>query len=356
MKLLYATSMSYPSMLGSRIQTLETARALHQKLGADFAFGVAAYEGEDPRVPLVCMGGGASPFLALRYLLHIRRDGYTHVLLREERLLFFLALYARLLSLPIRFYLEVHSIYPDVFLKRALRSATGIIAIAHGLREDLVKEFDIDPASITVVPDAVDLAAWQRAGTKEEARKALSLPQEAMIALYAGRIDGWKGIDTLLASAPYLPETFQIVIIGGKPHEVAHLADRHPKVRFLGARPYEELPRNLAAADVVVLPNTARETISARHTSPLKLFAYMASERPIVSSDLPSVREIVDEKSATLVAPDDPKALAEGIRAAVSDPEGALTKVARARALVEGHTWEDRADRLIAFIDRSQSV
>ncbi|HYF28799.1 MAG TPA: glycosyltransferase family 4 protein [Candidatus Paceibacterota bacterium] len=347
MKLLYATSMTYPSALANRVQTLETARALAARLGSDFTLGVSA---GNPNMPVKVMGSAPSPLLALRYLSLIRREGYTHVLLREERLLFFLALYAKTLGIPARFYLEAHSIYRDLLLAPALRSATGIIAITNGLREDLIKEFGIPSAKVAVVPDAVDAAAYERVESKEAARRRLGLPQDAPLVMYAGRLDGWKGLETLLAAE--LPEHTELVIIGGKPPEVETLQRRHPKVRFLGQRPYEELPQNLAAADVVVLPNTAREAISARHTSPLKLFAYLASGTPLVASDLPSIREVVDEASVTLVAPDDPAALAAGIASVLADPEAAAVRAARARELVQDYTWEKRAERLLAFIGR----
>src|SRR5262249_13241169 len=70
-------------------------------------------------------------------------------------------------------------------------------------------------------------------------------------------------------------------------------------------------PRWLAAAAVLVLPNSRAEPISARYTSPLKLFEYMAAGRPIVASDLPSLREVLTGgRNAVLVPPDDPGALA----------------------------------------------
>ena len=70
--------------------------------------------------------------------------------------------------------------------------------------------------------------------------------------------------------------------------------------------------RRLADADVLVLPNPA-SAISNRFTSPLKLFDYMASGRPIVASNLPAIREILrDTENAVLVEPGNPDALAAG--------------------------------------------
>ena len=109
----------------------------------------------------------------------------------------------------------------------------------------------------------------------------------------------------------------------------------------------------LAAADVLALPNSGRESISARYTSPLKLYEYMASGRPIVASDLPSLREALTRgENAWLVAPDDPAALAAGIKSVLDDPEHAGAMAERARQDVQGHTWTARAERIVAFVSR----
>jgi glycosyltransferase involved in cell wall biosynthesis len=51
------------------------------------------------------------------------------------------------------------------------------------------------------------------------------------------------------------------------------------------------------AADALVLPNTAKEDISKYYTSPMKLFEYMASRRPIVATNIPSITEIINEEN-----------------------------------------------------------
>ena len=64
------------------------------------------------------------------------------------------------------------------------------------------------------------------------------------------------------------------------------------RVTFTGLMPPAEVAARLREADVLVLPNPA-SAISSEFTSPLKLFEYMASGRPIVASDLPSLREVL---------------------------------------------------------------
>ena len=67
--------------------------------------------------------------------------------------------------------------------------------------------------------------------------------------------------------------------------------------------------------DIWVLPNSKRAQISQQETSPIKLFEYMAAERPIVASNLPSLREILrDQENAVLFEPDKPSSLARAIK------------------------------------------
>jgi teichuronic acid biosynthesis glycosyltransferase TuaC len=153
--------------------------------------------------------------------------------------------------------------------------------------------------------------------SKIDARRRLSIPEGEKIALYVGRIDGGKGADVFAASSEFLPEGTRAVLIGNGP--LAHnLKSKHPKAFFLPETKYTDLPNVLPAADVLVLPNSGKGTESSRNTSPLKLFAYMASGVPIVSSDVPAVREVLSEDSAVFVKPDDPQALADGVMVALN--------------------------------------
>jgi glycosyltransferase involved in cell wall biosynthesis len=121
-------------------------------------------------------------------------------------------------------------------------------------------------------------------------------------------------------------------------------------VLVVGHRPYTEIPYWLKAADVLILPNSAREKISQFYTSPLKLFEYLAAGKPIVASDLPSIREILNENNSILVKPDNPESLAKGINLALQKPDFSVKIAKQARQEVKEYSWQKRAQKILNFL------
>lgn len=204
-------------------------------------------------------------------------------------------------------------------------------------------------------PNAVDIKAFDIDISKGDARKKLKLPENKKIAIYTGHLYAWKGVDTLAQAAEFLSEEYLIVFVGGTERDIKNFKNKYgssKKILIAGYKPHGEIPLWQKAADVLVLPNTAKEAISNYYTSPMKLFEYMASDRPIVASDISSIREIVDEKSAVLVAPDKPQALALAIDNLIKVPKIGDEIAVQALEDVSNHTWSARAERILNFIKK----
>lgn len=243
---------------------------------------------------------------------------------------------------------ESHTGRYNFFTRRLLRANKKCVVISEGLKDFYIKKSAA--ATIDVAPDAIDLAAFSNPQSMQAARARLSLPSDKKIVLYIGQLDGWKGTDTLFEASKHLPSHSVVAVIGGELKQIEKHSAQYPDILFLGTHPYRELADNQAAADVLVLPNTAKEIISAKFTSPMKLFSYMTSGKPIVASDLPSVREIVDETSAIFFTPDDPLSLAKSITTVLDNPELGASLGARAKKEVTKYTWEARAQNILSFI------
>lgn len=229
----------------------------------------------------------------------------------------------------------VHFMYRVVVISKAIGEAYIVIGVPR--------------KKIIIAPDGVDLDAFAHPETKEAARIRLGFPTDSYIAFYAGRLDSWKGIDTLLEASRFLSGVI-VVIIGGETTQVSTLQKKYPDVRFLGPRPYLELADNQAVADVLVLPNTGKSEVSMYYTSPLKLFTYMASGVPIVTSDTPATREILDGSDAYFFTPDDPASLAEEIKNALAHTEDSKQKAQNSLEKVKGYTWDKRAGKILKKI------
>jgi len=174
---------------------------------------------------------------------------------------------------------------------------------------------------------------------------------------YAGHLYPWKGPDVLIAALERLPSVRGLVV-GGLAGEqdldrVRTLADRlvPGRITFAGQVEPPRVAALLRQADVLVLPNTPSRA-SAAYTSPLKLFEYMASGRPIVASDLPALREVLrPDENAVLVEAGSAEALAAGLARVLGDAALASRLAVRARADVQDWTWDRRAERIETLLE-----
>ncbi len=228
-----------------------------------------------------------------------------------------------------------------------------IIAITEGLKADLVG-LGINQEKIIVAPDGVDLKEFSVIKeNKEQLRKKINLPAEKNIIMYCGHLYEWKGAQILAQAADLLSSNELVVFVGGTDYDIKKFKiqnkDRN-NILVLGRKPYAAIPVFLKAADILVLPNLADSAISSRYTSPLKLFEYLAAGKPVVASDLPSLREILNSENSILVTPGSPDDLAEGIRKLIANPE--LSKMIAEKALVtvKDYTWDKRAIKILDFI------
>ena len=121
----------------------------------------------------------------------------------------------------------------------------------------------------------------------------------------------------LADSSKYLGGSFLVVFVGGTLNDIKNFKKKYiesKNILFTGYKEHKEIPIWQKSADVLVLPNTAKEKISKYYTSPMKLFEYMASKRAIIASDIPSIRELVNDDMVYFVEPDNPLKLSNGIK------------------------------------------
>jgi len=241
----------------------------------------------------------------------------------------FLAFYLKLIGKKVTW--EVHMGQKNFFALLLVWLKVPMVVISDGLK-DLYISLGVNPKNIQVIPDGVDLNLFNKKITRREARDRLGLSESAKIVVYTGSLYPWKGVDTLKKASELL-QGIEVLVITGKP--------------------YVEIPIYLKAADILVLPNSARENISKLYTSPMKLFEYMASGVPIVASNLPSLREVIDESIAYLFTPDDSENLVKVIKEVLDNYAVAMKRAEKALEIVKNYSWQKRAELILSFIETS---
>lgn len=203
--------------------------------------------------------------------------------------------------------------------------AHAVVVINEALRAAYVA-VGVPRIKIYIAHDAVSEVVTPRS------RAELGMP-EGVVVSYAGSRGKGKGVDTLETAAPTIP---------GK---VLIITDKSPYV----AR------EMLARSDVVVVPNSAQYKNWSTYTSPMKLFEALQSGARVVASDVPAIREVVDESAVWFFRPDDPQSLADSVSFALGDPKS-QGKIARAQAIAQAYSWEARAHVIKTALDYATST
>lgn len=282
--------------------------------------------------------------MAALYLLFKKRDMTDMIYSRDEVPLYYASFFGK------NIFWETHAGRFNFLIKRLIKKCKRIITISDGLKKFYIEK-GVKASKILVAHDAISLGDFANDIGKIAAKERLHLPLDKYIVMYIGRVDGWKGVETLLEGSKIMSRETKVVVMGGEPDQTKELKDKYPNIIFLGFRPYKELAENQAAADVLILPNTGKDKTSAHFTSPLKLFSYMASSRPIVSSDLPSIREILNENNAIFFKPDEPLSLAKSVEKVLRNAD-LSDKISKQALLdVREYTWEKRAGKITEFME-----
>ncbi len=266
------------------------------------------------------------------------------------------------------------ALLPLLFLLRKRNTTTEVHFLAEGWRRKFLffshniivinrraKElYDQDLGSgekTLIAPDGVSVGDFSTDVSKFDAREKLHLPQDKKLAVYTGYFYPWKGVDILVYATKLLPPDTEVIMVGGSEHDTAPLLHivhelKISNIRFVPFRPHHEMVFYQKAADCLVLIGSNRHQESKFFTSPLKLFEYMASGRPIVASHTPAIAEILhDGDSALLADPDNAEELARGITKVLSDENLAHRIADAARRDVEQYDWVLRARHIKDFIE-----
>jgi len=248
-------------------------------------------------------------------------------------------------------FLELHDEPSTDAEWRVVSEVDGVVVISESLRRRLICRSERMTDRVWVEPDAVRLPIDQPTRLLKDAlRSELEPTGKRPLVVYAGRVNAEKGAGVVLEAASLYPDA-QFVLVGRVYEQTYHeRASRCGNVCLLGFVPPSQISQYLAVADVLVLPSTTSLSYAA-YTSPLKLFEYMSSEKPIVASDLPVLQEILSHERNALIYPaDDSKALADALARVNRDRSLAERIASQALRDVGEHSWAKRAGRILSHM------
>jgi glycosyltransferase involved in cell wall biosynthesis len=226
---------------------------------------------------------------------------------------------------------------------RVLRYFDKLVVISNALKNDIQGDNDVfvyhDCASIT-----------QNTNVKKIQKAAYNIG-------YAGSLHPGKGGEMLVNLANNCAD-YTFHILGGEPEQITTLKKqcRHKNITFYGHVSHGNIQGYLKQCDVLLAPYARAITIKSgaditRWTSPLKIFEYMAAQKPMIVSDLPVIQEILTHQyNALLVEPDNVDAWKNGLAQICKNKQLGHQIASQAyKDFLAKYTWGKRAEAILNF-------
>ncbi|MGQ0528087.1 MAG: glycosyltransferase family protein [Alphaproteobacteria bacterium] len=236
-----------------------------------------------------------------------------------------------------------------VFRSFAAHKNSSLIVISQALNTHLQNNHKIPADKIILAPDAADpLPPLEN--------PPFGTPPGSFHAGYAGHLYKGRGIDRIGEMAAALPAiTFHI--IGGTNEDIAwwkHKLAGLNNILFRGHLAHARIGDYLQCCDVLLAPYqenvsvTGNKGDTGRWMSPLKIFEYMAAGKPILCSDLPVLREILNDNNSILLPHNDAEPWITALSMLKKNP-GKASSLGQAaqKDFLESCTWLKRAENIL---------
>jgi D-inositol-3-phosphate glycosyltransferase len=245
--------------------------------------------------------------------------------------------------------------------REVMATADRIIAATQAERNQLEILYGVDSQKMTIIPPGVDTHHFYPI-PQDEAKDAIGIPTTDRMALFVGRIEPLKGVDTLIRAMAIVRKTCKtfrcphyLVIIGGDPEEdpeemsaemsrlqgLCQTLGLSDMILFLGKRGQMTLPYYYAAAEVVVMP-------SRYESFGMVALEAMACGTPVIASRVGGLAHLIqDGETGYFVPSQDPEALAEKLRLVFVDHELRTRLGAQAARYAHDFCWESISSQIV---------
>lgn len=228
----------------------------------------------------------------------------------------------------------------------AVHSADHVVCVTLWIKENLASR-GIPPTQLSVVENGADITVFKYINN---AKHVLGLDPDKQYVGYTGTLKAWQGLEYILDAVPYILEKkrdTEFLIVGGG--ELFHWLQKTIKEKKLsnitvtGEIEHKKVPLYISACDVCLL---LKKPLSSGY-SPLKLYEYMACERPVVASTVKGFECLEREHAGILVDQTNPKEVAEAVVMLLQDEKLRHIMGKRGREHVaKNHTWKKVAEKV----------
>lgn len=219
----------------------------------------------------------------------------------------------------------------------------GVICVSTKNKDESIEKGFVDSNRCIVLPNSIDNSIFRKCN-KNEVRISLNIPTDAFVVAFCGRFNNRKGAFRLEKALDMIddPKTKSVFI--GMPESGQSRKPACKGIHFCGVLPHEAVADYLNAADVYVLPTQAEGCSNS-------IVEAMACGLPIISSDLPFNHDILDDKNAILIDPNDVAAIKNAILKLRDNDE--LREIMAVNSLNKAKdlTIEKRVSRIVNFIE-----
>ena len=237
--------------------------------------------------------------------------------------------------------------------RRIVHQANKVVCVTPGIKRQLVERYGVSPERCAVIANAADTQKFTSM-PRESCRHQLGLDEETFIIGFVGTFQSWIDFDCLLDSLKILVNLqipLSCILIGSGPR-VQEIEEKvlernlQNNVSIIGRITHREIPLWINAFDVCVAPFTQNRN-AAIGLSPLKLYEYMACERPVVATAIPGITELIDATRGGFTYPaGDHKVMANFCLDLYRDKDLREAVGKRGRhVVVEHHSWQSVARR-----------
>lgn len=361
---IYISRTSLPSNSANTVHLMKICEEFHKIFGDGFIALVGSkndstdnicnkYGTEKFNIEEICINKGKiySYRFALSAVRYIRRHKIKKVITRDP----LTALYAALMGIDV--VLDLHGdlrhlcgrAYHMFKLKGIIQKNNfQFCSISQRLKDYYISNYSKLYKKIVVLPDGVTLDNFK------ELTSDGVLNNDIPSVGYLGKFTTGKGIDTIINVAGKCPE-YRFYMYGGTREEAEKETGLTApyNIVFGGYIDNKRVPEIISNMDILLLPNKASQRCNGEpigeFTSPMKMFEYMASGRPIIASSIPVLREVLDEENCYFAKEDDISSWIDCLDYINNNRDEALVKSRRAKKAVEQYTWGKRAHQMVTM-------